>query len=128
MNGASSLDAWQQLVASHRHVAVPDLDIDPWAPSLVSFTSGTTGIPKGVVHSQHNAILVGAGAVQRGQWDIGLRRGSAQALTINNIMIRFAAASLYAGAAFVCMDRLDAEGTVEWVAREKIQAFRRCRR
>ena len=35
-------------------------DPDPLAPAGIAYTSGTTGHPKGAVHSQHNLLLPGS--------------------------------------------------------------------
>ena len=40
-----------------------------WAVAAIAYTSGTTGNPKGVMHSQHNALLPGAVAVSRGSYE-----------------------------------------------------------
>ena len=38
----------------------PAVTVDPFAPAAIAYTSGTTGWPKGAVHSQHNLVTVGA--------------------------------------------------------------------
>ena len=39
-------EAWERAVARHRGLPPPDVEIDPAAPCLLLFTSGTTGAPK----------------------------------------------------------------------------------
>ncbi|HVV38177.1 MAG TPA: AMP-binding protein, partial [Acidimicrobiales bacterium] len=33
------------------------VDVDPFAPAGIAYTSGTTGFPKGAVHSQYNLLM-----------------------------------------------------------------------
>lgn len=61
--------------------------IDPFAPAVIMYTSGTTGVPKGVVHSQHNMIVVAAASFAHGLMHPDARRGSCLPLTITNLMI-----------------------------------------
>ena len=35
------------------------VDVDPFAPAGIAYTSGTTGYPKGAVHSQYNLLMPG---------------------------------------------------------------------
>ena len=52
--------SWNDLVAAHTSVAPPRPAIDPHAAAAIAYTSGTTGFPKGAVHSQHNMLWPGA--------------------------------------------------------------------
>jgi acyl-CoA synthetase (AMP-forming)/AMP-acid ligase II len=123
LNGQPGPDGWRELVSNAAGARRPRIAIDPFAPALISYTSGTTGRPKGAVHSQHNIALLAAAWIARGDWDVGLRRGCAQALTINNMMIRAAVQALAGGGTMICMDRTDAEGVADWIENERIEVL-----
>jgi long-chain acyl-CoA synthetase len=117
---------WLRLVADHAGASRAQATIDPHAPAAIAYTSGTTGHPKGAVHSQHNMILVAATthAGLRGSHQTpDLRRGVTLPLTILNLMILEAVTPLSGGGTMVCMDRADAAGIAEWVKAERIECF-----
>lgn len=51
--------AWQEALAPHRGAAIPEVEIDPLAPYLLLFTSGTTGDPKAAICSQGRLAGIG---------------------------------------------------------------------
>jgi acyl-CoA synthetase (AMP-forming)/AMP-acid ligase II len=120
--GAADPDAeWGKALERHAGTTRPNVEIDPWAPAAIAYTSGTTGFPKGAVHSQHN-ILVAATIAEVIAVDKRpeVIRGTASPLTILNFMILGPVATLSRASTTVCMDRVDALGIAEWVARERI--------
>jgi long-chain acyl-CoA synthetase len=121
-NPAASM--WHRGLRSHAGAGRPNVAIDPFAPAAIAYTSGTTGLAKGAVHSQHN-ILVSATMAELTSIDSrpDVIRGSVSPLTILNSMILGPVATLSRGSRVVCLDRIDALGIAEWVRSEKINTL-----
>ncbi len=103
--------------------AAPAVVVDPFAPAAIAYTSGTTGYPKGAVHSQHNLLL--PGAVQRASqtYDPMLRQGVCLPLTVLNLIVLSPLVTIQLGSCLVCMDRIDPVGMAEWIRDERIATF-----
>ncbi len=95
--------------------------IDPFEPAAIAYTSGTTGRPKGVVHSQHNLLLVAAVASLARPEDE--RIGVLLPLTILNLMILGPVTSVALGACTVCIDRVDPIGLATWIRDEQVSTL-----
>jgi acyl-CoA synthetase (AMP-forming)/AMP-acid ligase II len=126
MEPGEAPNAWLRLIDAHAGARRPAIAIDPQAPAGIAYTSGTTGRPKGAVHSQHTMAVVAAATHQgmRGrQWRAGLRQGVTHALTTLNMMILDPVTALAGGGVCICMDRTDAIGIAEWTRAERIEHF-----
>ncbi len=97
--------------------------VDPHAPAAIAYTSGTTGRPKGVVHSQHNLVVVGAANRVWGGWRTVRRQGAVLPLTILNVMALCPLLVFQLDGTCVCMDRHDPAGIARWVGAERIESF-----
>jgi len=97
--------------------------VDPFAPCALAYTSGTTGRPKGAVHSQHNLLLPGASIVGTRGYDSGLRKGDCLPLTILNLMVLTTLLVAQAGGTVVVMDQMYAQGVAEWIERERVNVW-----
>ena len=97
--------------------------VDPFAPAGIAYTSGTTGHPKGAVHSQHNLLVPGAMVVESRSYDATLRKGDCFALTILNMQVLTSLLTAQCGGTAVVMDRIDAEGVAEWIRDERVTLF-----
>jgi len=97
--------------------------VDPFAPAGIAYTSGTTGYPKGAVHSQHNLLMPGRMLVESRDYDATLRKGDCFALTILNLQVLTSLLVAQCGGTSIVMDRIDAEGVAEWIRDERITLF-----
>jgi acyl-CoA synthetase (AMP-forming)/AMP-acid ligase II len=115
-------DEWSARI-ERQSDARPDAVLDAWGPAAIAYTSGTTGKPKGAVHSQHNILLPGAVTAALGTYPPDLAQGAVLPLTILNIFVLGPVAAWQYGVATVAMDRIDAVGVAEWIERERICTF-----
>ncbi len=114
---------WATLCANAPTGPLPALEIDSFAPAAIAYTSGTTGFPKGAVHSQHNLLLPGAVAAATGAYGPDVRQGVVLPLTILNLMVLVPLLAFQDGSCCVVIDRTDAEGLAEWIRREEVGHF-----
>jgi acyl-CoA synthetase (AMP-forming)/AMP-acid ligase II len=114
---------WASLCARQRGEARPDVALDPWGPAAIAYTSGTTGHPKGAVHSQHNLLLPGAVSAAERTHPEHVPQGVVLPLTILNLVVLGPLQTWQNGSACVAMDRTDAIGVAEWIERERIGSF-----
>jgi len=122
---ASDGAAWAGLCAATGSPGRPEAAsrVDPFDPAAIAYTSGTTGYPKGAVHSHHNVLLPGAVSAATGLYGPDLRQGVVLPLTILNLVVLGPLTAFQVGSACVAIDRIDAPGLAEWVREERVGHF-----
>jgi long-chain acyl-CoA synthetase len=93
------------------------------APAVFAYTSGTTGRPKAVVHTQHNLLLPAAVLVEERGYGPALRKGDCLPLTIPNMLVLTTLLASLAGGTCVIMDRLDAPSIAAWIRDERVTTW-----
>ncbi len=115
---------WHQLLAKEKgEINLMAQDIDPFEPVAIAYTSGTTGNPKGCVHSHHNVMLPGAIEVFKKSYGADCAQGVMLPLTILNLMVLAPMVAFQDGSCCVCIDGLKPEIIAEWVRKEKVGHF-----
>ena len=109
---------WADLVAAGR--PAPAVHVDPHAPAAIAYTSGTTGHPKGAVHSQHNLLWPGISSRTSTPARDDERHGTVLALTILNILALGPLWSYLRGTTAVLLDRSDAVGLATDIREQRI--------
>jgi len=112
-------ERWRAAVRAHAGRPAPQVALDPRAPYLLIFTSGTTGQPKAAICSQ--ARIAGAASVAKGLPSIALGPGDVTYLVMplfhsNALMVGWAT-SLAAGAAIALRRKFSASGFLPDVRR-----------
>ncbi len=116
------LDQWREEVAGADPLD-PWPECDPLGLAAIAYTSGTTGNPKGVMHSQHNALLQGAVAVARGSYDSDDVFLCVHPLTILNLQVLHGLTTIQALATCAIADRHDPVSLARWIKQEGVTHF-----
>lgn len=115
--------AWRAAVAEHAGAGDPDVPLDPLAPYLLIFTSGTTGQPKAAICSQQRLAFIG--------WHVCTNRGvsrgdvcyQAMPLFHSNQLMAGWAPALHCGATMVFRRRFSASGFLPDVRKYGVTFF-----
>lgn len=119
---ATGENGWQAALAAQSTEPI-GVSVDPLAAAGIAYTSGTTGFPKGVVHSQYNMLAPGAYLNATRHYDEGLRKGDCFPLTILNLMILTTLLTSQARGLQVIMERVSAETVGRWVRDERVTVW-----
>jgi long-chain acyl-CoA synthetase len=110
-NGSLGLGSYPRPICGLDHVAG------------LAYTSGTTGRPKGVIHSHRNLLLPGAALIGERDYGSDLRRGDCAALTILNLQVTSTLLVAQACGTQIVMDRVDPVGIASWIRDEQINSW-----
>jgi long-chain acyl-CoA synthetase len=120
---ATDGDEWRDRMSAAATRRRKPTVVDPLAPAAISYTSGTSGSPKGVVHSQHNISLPGKFLATTPDFDASAVGGVCLALTILNVIAVSVLPSIAARRPCVILPRPDPVLIAAWVERHRITSM-----
>ena len=123
VDDSSATGGWRDLLTSAGQHAEIEVEVDSFEPAAIAYTSGTTGQPKGAVHSHHNILLPGAIASCEGSFGPDCAQGVMLPLTILNLMVLAPMVAFQDGSCCVCMDSLKPGDVARWVREERVGHF-----
>lgn len=98
--------------------------VNPYAPAAIAYTSGTTGSPKGVVHSQRNLIVPAVAARDVMGLEPTTTIGVYLPLTLPNLLVLGPILAAVSRATCVLIDSRDPAEIAKITKREKIVSLR----
>ncbi len=117
---SGQVHAWADLMARPHGQALPDVQSGPDDLAVLPYTSGTTGLPKGCMHT-HGTVM--HNAVASGLWG----NGTAENVTLCVVpmfhitgMVSLMHSSIYLGATMVVMPRWDRDVAGHLISRWKV--------
>ncbi len=114
---------WREAIAAHAGARDPDVALNPLAPYLLIFTSGTTGQPKAAICSQARLAGIGAHmAANRGFMPDDVVYAAMPMFHSNQLMAGWAPA-LWAGAAIALRRKFSASGFLPDVRKYGVTFF-----
>ena len=113
---------WAKMVGSAQPDIIPPVR-GAFEPALIAYTSGTTGRPKGVIHSEHNLLLPGAVLSTGQEFGLGVRVGVCLPLAIPNMLVMGPLMTMQTSACCVVTDWTRASALAAWVQEHSIESM-----
>ncbi|HEY6131209.1 MAG TPA: AMP-binding protein [Halioglobus sp.] len=120
---SSPSSPWHGLLSNDALPHIPVVTVDSYEPAAIAYTSGTTGRPKGAVHSHHNILLPGAIQAHKGNFGPDCPQGVMLPLTILNMVVLAPMVAFQVGSCCVCMDSVKPDDIARWVRKERVGHF-----